>query len=95
MFGVDVTQVRPLEGRRLEITFSDGVSAVLAMDRVLTKGYAGVFARLMDDAYFAKVRVDSKLGTIVWPNGADVCPDVLYSHATGQPIVVDGTRVLN
>ena len=90
MFGVDVTNVQPLQGRRLQVSFSDGITAVLEMDQVLKRGYGGVFSPLLDEAYFVKVRVDSELGTIVWPNGADVCPDVLYSHATGEPIVVNG-----
>jgi hypothetical protein len=67
----------------------------MEMDRVLKRGYGGVFAPLLDETFFAKVRVDSELGTIVWPNGVDVCPDVLYSHATGEPVIVNGQRVLN
>jgi uncharacterized protein DUF2442 len=31
-----------------------------------------------DREVFRSVRVDDELGTIVWPNGADICPDVLY-----------------
>jgi hypothetical protein len=94
MFNVDVSQVHPLPGRRLRLRFSDGVEAVLELDRVVRR-YEGVFAALKDDAYFGQVRVDHELGTIVWPNGADLCPDVLYSHVTGRPIVVQGERVLN
>lgn len=42
-----------------------------------------IFEPLIADPYkFAEVRVDSELGTIVWPNGADVCPDVLYHGRT-------------
>jgi hypothetical protein len=33
---------------------------------------------LQDPAYFAKVRVDPELGTVVWPNGYDLDPDVLH-----------------
>jgi cytosine/adenosine deaminase-related metal-dependent hydrolase len=29
------------------------------------------------------VKVDGELGTIVWPNEADLDPDVLYARATG------------
>ena len=31
-----------------------------------------------DDELFAQVRVDPEIGTIVWPNGADLDPDVLH-----------------
>jgi len=33
-----------------------------------------------------KVAVDSESGTLVWPNGVDFCPDVLYAEATGKDI---------
>lgn len=94
MFLIDVTEVRPLENRNLALTFADGLHAVVAMDRVIER-YSGVFAALMDDGFFRQVRVDRELGTIVWPNGADVCPDVLYSFASGKPIIINGERVLN
>ena len=31
-----------------------------------------------DPSLFASVQVDQELGTLVWPNGADIDPDVLY-----------------
>lgn len=94
MFLIDVTDVKPLVNRNLDLTFADGLHAVVAMDRVI-KDYSGVFAALKDDSLFRQVRVDRELGTFVWPNGADVCPDVLYSSASGKPIIVNGERVLN
>lgn len=94
MFLIDVTAVHPLEGRKLEITFADGLCAMVDIDRVI-KRYTGVFAPLQDEAYFRQVRTDCELGTIVWPNGADICPDVLYSFASGKPVIVNGERVLN
>lgn len=39
--------------------------------------FDGVFEPLRDPVYFARVAVNDELGTIVWPNGADMCPDVL------------------
>jgi hypothetical protein len=44
------------------------------------------FAPLEDTAYLARVRVNPDIGTICWPNGADLDPDVLYSAITGEPI---------
>ena len=83
MFLIDVTQVHALPDRRLNLTFEDGLCAVVDMDAIV-KTYRGVFLPLLDDCFFRQVRVDPELGTIVWPNGADVCPDVLYSAATGR-----------
>lgn len=34
-----------------------------------------------DPKLFRQVRVDDELGTIVWPNGADMDPDVLRGEA--------------
>jgi hypothetical protein len=86
MFLIDITAVRPLPNRQLELTFENGLLAIVEMDRLL-KSYTGVFTPLLEDNYFQQVKVDTELGTIVWPNGADVCPDVLYSMASGQPII--------
>ncbi len=51
-----------------------------------------MFAGLQDEAEFAKVRVDPDTGTITWPSGADLCPDVLYSKLTGKPLPADAAE---
>jgi hypothetical protein len=85
MFLIDVTQVHALPNRNLDLTFENGFHGIVDMDRVV-KNYTGVFAPLLQDEYFKQVTVNTELGTVVWPNGADLCPDVLYSQATGIPI---------
>jgi hypothetical protein len=94
MFLIDITEAPPLENRNLDPTFADGLHAGVAMDSVI-KDYSRVFAALNDDSFFRQVRVDRELGTVVWPSGADVSPDVLYSFASGKPIIVNGEPVLN
>ena len=84
MFLIDVTSVRPLPDRHLDLTFADGLKAVVDLDAIV-KTYRGVFLPLLDDHFFQQVRVSPELGTIVWPNGADVCPDVLYGMASDKP----------
>jgi len=37
-----------------------------------------MFGPLLDLKVFNEVRIDRELGTIVWPNGADMDPGVLY-----------------
>jgi HEPN domain-containing protein len=44
-----------------------------------------VFAPLRDAALFARVSLDEGLGTITWPNGADLDPDVIYATLDRGP----------
>ncbi|MDZ4342650.1 MAG: DUF2442 domain-containing protein [Candidatus Binatia bacterium] len=94
MFLIDVVDVKPLDEKKLELLFADGLKAVVDMEKVI-QTFDGVFAPLKDPDFFRQVKVNPEVGTIVWPNGADICPDVLYSYASGKPIIVDGERVLN
>jgi len=72
---VRIRSVRPLEGFTVELTLTDGSMRVVDLDPYLR---GPVFEPLRRDAsLFRAVRVDDELGTIVWPNGADVDPDVL------------------
>jgi hypothetical protein len=88
----DITGVIPLEGYKLRLRFEEGLAGVVNLDQIIER-FDGVFAPLQDLEYFRQVRVDPEIGTIVSPNGADVCPDVLYSHASGKPIVVEDEPV--
>jgi hypothetical protein len=80
----DVTSVQPLDGYRLHIQFEDGVEGAVNLAEIIS--FTGVFAPLKDHAYFVQVYVNPDLGTICWPNGADIDPDVLYALVTGEPI---------
>lgn len=80
-----VTGVRHLQDYRLEIHFSDGTCAELDFrERIVGRG--GVFEPLESVHFFARVAVDGEAGTVVWPNGVDFCPDVLYAEATGKAV---------
>jgi hypothetical protein len=82
-----VTAVRCLGEYRLELAFSDGSHGQVDLgSRVIGRG--GVFAPLEDPDFFRRVQVDPDAGTLVWPNGVDFCPDVLYHEATGAPLPV-------
>jgi hypothetical protein len=82
----DVVEVKLLDGYRLHLRFEDGVEGVVDIATLVR--FEGVFLPLRDRATFEKVRVHPELGTIIWPNGADLDPDVLYAEVTSQPISV-------
>jgi hypothetical protein len=85
-----LTRVRHLRDHQLEVSFSDGTVAELDFrQRVVGRG--GVFQPLQSVEFFAQVTVDPEAGTLCWPNGVDLCPDVLYWQATGKPIAVAGS----
>ncbi len=82
---VTVTESRVLDGYRLDLTFSDGKRGVVDLrNRIVGKG--GLYQALEDIEFFRKVSVNTELGTVVWPNGMDICPDLLYSLAMGETL---------
>jgi len=80
-----VSGVRHIKDYELELIFSDGTVANLDFHKRIV-GRGGVFEALQQVDSFAKVAVDPESGTLVWPNGVDFCPDVLYAEATGKDI---------
>lgn len=87
----DVISVEVLEPYRLRLRFDDGVEGVIDVAQEVP--FQGIFEPLRDPDFFRQVQVVPDIGTIVWPNGADLDPLVLYSHVTGQPVAGPGTPV--
>jgi Protein of unknown function (DUF2442) len=76
-----VTAVEPLENFRLRLTFTDGLVREVDLSGDL---WGPMAAPLQDPAYFNRVSVDPEIGTVVWPNGYDLDPDVL--HGDYEPV---------
>jgi hypothetical protein len=74
-----VRHVLPLPGYLLLLDFEDRELRVADLSPWIERG--GAFAPLMHADYFEQVRVDEEAGTVVWPNGLDLDPDVLYSQS--------------
>jgi hypothetical protein len=73
---VRIQDVEALEPFRVQLQFTDGTIRDVDL-KVYLRG--PVFEPIRSDpAVFRSVRVDAELGTIVWTNGADIDPDVLY-----------------
>lgn len=73
---IGVRSVQPLDGYRLRVGFTDGTERDIDVERFLR---GPVFEEIRAHrSEFEAVRVDAELQTIVWPNGADIDPEVLY-----------------
>jgi hypothetical protein len=74
-----ITDVKVLDGYRLELSFDDGVRGIVDLKEEIFSR-SGVFQPLRNPAYFRQVLLNRELGTIVWPNQADFCPDMLHEQ---------------
>jgi hypothetical protein len=73
----DVVEVRYVRDYTVWVKFEDGVQG----DVDISQSFKGpVFEPLRDHEYFQQVCVNPDVGTIVWPNGADVAPETLYAR---------------
>jgi hypothetical protein len=77
---ISVRSVTPLERFEVLLEFSSGDHKVVDLEPLL---HGPIFEALLSNSeLFRSVRVDEEIGTIVWPNGADLDPNVLYgSHS--------------
>ncbi|HSW44946.1 MAG TPA: DUF2442 domain-containing protein [Phycisphaerae bacterium] len=88
----DVISVGCPDGHQLSLVFEGGERREIDMADLLA--FEGIFAPPADPAFFRRVEVNPDVGTIIWLNGADVCPDVLYerSHPFQGPAGVEPAR---
>ena len=76
---LDIIEAWPEEGTTLRLRFENGEERRVDIASIVQ--FDGVFETVRDPAVFRQVRVDRELGTVVWPTGADLCPDVLYEQS--------------
>ena len=68
--------VEALDNFRLLVTFENGERRTFDVAPYLDKG---VFKELRDKSVFNSVRV--VFDTVEWENGADLCPELLYTQS--------------
>ena len=80
----DVVSVKALPEHRLRVRFDDGTEGVVDVAQMVE--FTGVFELLREPDFFAKATVNPELGTVCWPNNADLDSDVLYAKVAGVPV---------
>jgi hypothetical protein len=69
-----VTKVKVIRPYLLDVSFQDGARRRIDVEPLLS---GEMFEPLRDAALFSRAAVDAVLGTVVWPNGADLSPEFL------------------
>lgn len=80
-----IKKVEYIKGYKLKLTFRNKDIKIVNLEKEL---WGSMFEPLKDIEYFKKVKTDGH--TIVWPNEADFCPDVLYEM--GEDLVVNTNK---
>jgi len=79
-----VTGFKLLDDFVIRVRFDDGTEQTINFLPVLT---GELFEPLRDPKLFSKVKIDPEAHTLCWPNGADFCPDLLYTWTSGEPVL--------
>jgi len=73
---IRIRSVKPTQGFHALVEFTDGTKREINFEPYLR---GPVFEPLKKNpALFRSMKVDKRMGTIVWENGTDIDPDVLY-----------------
>ena len=92
---VRIQNVEVLNDYNVNLSFTNGTQRVVDLQPFLR---GPIFESIRNDpSVFRGVAVDRRMGTIMWPNGADIDPDVLYhdlqpAWAESQPEVSTGVK---
>ncbi len=80
----NVVEAKYIGEYKLEVLFEDGKKGNVNFQNFIKRGK--VFSHLSNIKYLKKFYINKELGTICWPDGLDIAPEVLYSEATGEPL---------
>lgn len=78
---LEVTEVQPLAGFRLRLAFNDGARGVVDAKPLL---WGEAFKGLDNEERFAEVFLDAGMGTVAWPNEADLAPVALRERLVSE-----------
>ncbi|MGH2880652.1 MAG: DUF2442 domain-containing protein [Solirubrobacteraceae bacterium] len=76
---VPLTGAEVIGDHRLRLTFADGLIGDIDLS---DRNWRGVSEPLADPGFFAQARIDPEIRTVVWPNGYDMAPEMLYELAS-------------
>lgn len=86
---VRIESVKPEEGFIVNMRFTDGSQRKINLESYL---HGPIFEAICNDPILFRAMTVEE-GTITWPNGADIDPDVLYHELTPAWAIDNDTNV--
>ncbi len=71
-----VTDAKYISDYQIWLAFDDGSQGKVNLGSHLV---GSMFEPLKNIEIFSQVKLDSELGTVTWPNGADLAPEFLHN----------------
>jgi len=91
-FGNQVKAAQPVGGYRLRVVFSDGYLGEVDLWPLFAHPRGPMTEPFQDATFFRRVTVDPELGVVTWPNGYDICSDVLRYYCEQGRVTSDAER---
>jgi hypothetical protein len=85
----DVTGFEIVGDYTIRLEFDDGTEQVINLEPILA---GPMFGPLRDLTLFNQVALDKNLGTLVWPNEADIDPTVLHDWPEHVDAMIERRR---
>lgn len=79
-----IKKIEYVEDYKLKLTFNDKKQKIVNLKKFSNSEPGTVFYPFRDLDFFKSYKLNSRLGTIVWPNGVDLCPDSLYMQGEDE-----------
>lgn len=77
---IKIKKATYLKEYKIKILFNNGKTKVVDFENLIFESKSDFYLEpLRDVEFFKKFELDESKYTICWTNGADFCPDVLYS----------------
>ena len=84
-----VTAFEIIDAYTLHLTFNDQSEQTINFEPILS---GPVFGPLKDRQLFNQVTLDEDFGTLTWPNGADISPNVLHDWPDHVEAIIERRR---
>jgi hypothetical protein len=81
-----ILSVMPTSNYTLQIVFDENEERLFDLKPYLR---GSLFEPLQDEELFKQVRVSKRPRGLVWPNGADLCADMLYMNSQPHKIEIE------